>query len=70
MYLKVVTNLLGEEDEQATENADEVHKEVQGVGHKVLGAGAPFLDDQLCVVQHKATHHQQAQIKVGLVEQS
>lgn len=41
-----------------SENANEINKQIQGMHDEISAAHMMFLDDQLCVVNNKATNHE------------
>lgn len=63
---KSKTHLFSENDDETTEDADEVNKQVDGVSNEILVSVATLLNDQLSVVEHKAAHEEQTDVEVHL----
>lgn len=63
------TLLLSQNDEQASKDADEVQEQVNRVSNVVTLTTLPFLNDELGVVEHKATEKKHTKVKVGLEQE-
>jgi len=61
--------LVGEDDEQALEDGDEVDEQLGRVHDVVLVSASRLLDDGLGVEHNEAAHHGQSDVHVGLEEQ-
>lgn len=58
--------LLGEDDDQTSEDAHEVDEEVEGVRDEITATLTSLLDDQLSVVEDETAHHDQPQVEMYL----
>lgn len=63
------TLLLSQNDEQASEDADEVQEQVNRVSDVVTLTTLPLFNDQLGVVEHEATEEGHTKVEVGLEQE-
>ena len=63
---EMITNLICENDEKPPEDGQEIDEELQSMHDVISVAHASLLNDELSVVNYKATHHNQANVQLGL----